>query len=472
LSYEVKLDNNQRMKKKNAGSTPTKLAPRADERPAVAIFWFRRDLRLEDNVGLAAALKGELPVVPLFIFDTAILSRLEEKADKRVELIRDALESLAKQIAESGGGLAVEHGTAAEAWARITARFDVRMAFANHDYEPYAKDRDAKVAKLLEKNGADLVTFKDQVIFEKLEVEKGAGGPYTVFTPYSRKWLSQLTPVDLKAHEGPRENFLNWKGDIVPTLATLGFEKCNGVLEALIASQPKITTPWVNAYEDERNFPALDSTSRLGPSLRFGLVSVRHAVKLAQHGRDTWLKELIWREFFMQILWNFPHVVSGPFRPEYGKIQWRNDKAEFRKWSEGKTGYDLVDAGMRELNATGFMHNRVRMVAASFLVKHLLIDWKWGEDYFARKLLDFDLASNNGNWQWVAGSGCDAAPYFRVFNPETQAKKFDREGEYIRTWVPEVISEPGQLNRRLEPMVSHVEARVRVLRAYRAGLGR
>ena len=433
----------------------------------VAVFWFRRDLRLFDNVGLAAALKRELPVLPLFIFDSDILEKLEDRDDRRVQFIHQTIVGLNKQLEDIGSALLVRYGKPAEVFKKLQSEFQIKAVYTNHDYEPYATQRDSEIFQMLKAGGATFSTFKDQVIFEKLEVEKGTGGPYTVFTPYSKKWLSQLDPKDLRSHKLTDDQFLRWSGEKIPSLEEMGFKKSD-----LIFPDSAPDKKLLKRYHELRNTPSVKGTSRLGLHLRFGTVSVREMAKLAREvaqdtGDQTWLKELIWREFFMQILWHFPHVVKGAFRPEYDRIQFRHDKKDFSRWCEGTTGYPIVDAGMRELNATGFMHNRVRMIAASFLVKHLLVDWRWGEAYFARKLLDFELASNNGNWQWVAGTGCDASPYFRVFNPETQAKKFDPKKEYINFWVPE-----AKTNKYPEPMIDHVTARLRVLRAYKIGLGK
>jgi deoxyribodipyrimidine photo-lyase len=430
----------------------------------IAVFWFRRDLRLEDNVGLAHALKSGLPVLPLFIFDESILSKLQDRDDARVEFIHRALEELHGELAAKGSSLLVEHGDPSKIWKEIIAKFQVKAVYTNHDYEPYAVERDTEVGKFLSKAGIEFRTFKDQVIFEKMEVEKGTGGPYTVFTPYSRKWKELLKDSHLKSSESEKHlgALLEFKGGGVPSLEKIGFSPSGKEFPP-----SRLDEKLVKLYAKNRNTPSIRGTTRLGVHLRFGTVSIRKLVKEARRLDETWLNELIWREFFMQILWNFPHVATKPFRPEYSGIQFRHDEKEFQKWCEGKTGYPIVDAGMRELNETGFMHNRVRMIVGSFLVKHLLIDYRWGEAYFARKLMDFELSSNNGNWQWVAGTGCDAAPYFRIFNPESQTKKFDPDHRYIKTWVPEFgsMSYPA-------PMIDHSFARERTLAAYKKGLGR
>jgi deoxyribodipyrimidine photo-lyase len=430
----------------------------------IAIFWFRRDLRLEDNVGLAHALKSGLPVLPLFIFDDLILAKLQDRDDARVEFIHRALESIHAELGGKGSSLLVEHGRPLEVFKDLVAKFQVKAVYTNHDYEPYAVERDTEVGKLLSKAGIEFRTFKDQVIFEKMEVEKGTGGPYTVFTPFSRKWKELLKDSHLKSSESEKHlgALLGFKGGGVPALAEIGFSPSGKEFPPA-----KVDEKLVKLYAKNRNTPSIRGTTRLGVHLRFGTVSIRKLVKEAMRLDETWLNELIWREFFMQILWNFPHVATRTFRSEYASIQFRHDEKEFQKWCEGKTGYPIVDAGMRELNETGFMHNRVRMIVGSFLVKHLLIDYRWGEAYFARKLMDFELASNNGNWQWVAGTGCDAAPYFRIFNPESQTKKFDPDHRYIKTWVPEfgTMSYPA-------PMIDHAFARERTLAAYKKGLGR
>ena len=432
----------------------------------VCVFWFRRDLRLHDNAGLDLALSGALPVLPLFIFDSRILSRLEDRDDKRVEFIHQTLTALNSELGQNGSGLQVEHGAPLEVWKRLTEEFKIARVVTNHDYEPYAVERDEAVRKFLETKGIAFETCKDQVVFEKLEVTKDDGKPYTVFTPYSRKWKARLSDKDIAARPSIKKlsACLKRKPQVLMGLSELGFQS-----SGFAFPRTKVDNKLIANYGADRNTPSVKGTSHLGLHLRFGTVSPRELVGRAKSASqdDVWLNELIWREFFMQILWNFPHVVKAPFRPEYAGIEWRRDKEEFAAWCEGMTGYPLVDAGMRELNATGFMHNRVRMVAGSFLVKHLLIDWRWGEAYFARKLLDFDLASNNGNWQWVAGTGCDAAPYFRVFNPETQLKKFDPELRYVKHWVPEFGT-----SRYPQPIVDHVEARTRVLEVYKTGLGR
>lgn len=440
------------------------------DRPAKAlsVFWFRRDLRLDDNRGLRAALESGRPVLPIFIFDQEILNKIEDRDDARVSFIYEALQEMDRQLRALGSSLFVYHGKPLDIFADLVGRFDVAAIFTNRDYEPYALERDQKIRELIEATGGSFYDFKDQVVFEQNEVTKDDGKPYTVFTPFSKKWLARLTPDDLRAEKSEEltDNYLKSEKGPMPSLKGLGFEPTSTPLPFI---RPTVEPKQIEIYESTRNIPGDDkSTTRVGLHLRFGTVSIRDLVRRANKAENkTWLKELIWREFFMQILWHFPHVVKGAFRPEYNKIEWRDDRADFEAWKQGKTGFPIVDAGMRELNATGYMHNRVRMIAASVLIKHLLIDWRKGEAYFARKLLDFELSSNNGNWQWVAGTGCDAAPYFRVFNPDLQQKKFDPKAIYIKKWVPEYGT-----SKQIEPIVDATTARTRALRAYKSALSR
>ncbi|NML37074.1 deoxyribodipyrimidine photo-lyase [Chitinophaga sp. G-6-1-13] len=433
-------------------------------KPAVNLCWLRRDLRLNDQAALYHALKDDHPVVPVFVFDTQILDDLEEKADHRVMFIYQTLEALQQQLMAAGATLDVFHGTPEAAFAHWTARYEVHKVFTNNDYEPYARQRDAAIAGLLKEKGISFHSYKDQVIFEKNEVLKDNGDPYTIFTPYSKRWLATLTPFYYKSY--PVEKYTdNWYRQSplkIPSLKTMGFK-------AIKTDFPAADIPEkiISHYDKTRDIPAIQGTSRLGVHLRFGTISIRELVKKALDDNDTYLKELIWREFFQMILWHFPEVQHASFKKEYDRIPWRNNEKEFERWCQGQTGYPIVDAGMRELNATGFMHNRVRMITASFLTKHLLIDWRWGEAYFAAKLLDYDLASNNGNWQWAAGCGCDAAPYFRVFNPTLQTQKFDKDLHYIRRWVPELDDLSYPL-----PMVEHDVARKRALEVYGKALKR
>lgn len=428
----------------------------------IAVFWFRRDLRQDDNHGLFRALSSGLPVLPVFVFDTKILDKLASKTDARVSFIYSQVQKLKNELEKAGSSLFVFNGEPIEMFEKLTTDYQVETVFANHDYESYSKERDNQVAALLHSKRIRFETFKDQVIFEKSEVVKDDGTPYTVFTPYSRKWKQKLSAAALESY--PSENlgdrFLKTAAFKLPELQEIGFEKSPVSIPVFNISEPIIRN-----YAATRDFPAIEGTSKLGVYLRFGVVSIRKVVKLAMNWSEVFLNELIWREFFMQILWHFPQVETKAFKPQYDLISWRNNENEFEKWCNGQTGYPLVDAGMRELNATGFMHNRVRMVTASFLTKHLLVDWRWGEAYFAEKLLDFELSANNGNWQWAAGCGCDAAPYFRVFNPESQQKKFDPELKYILKWVPEygTVVYP-------KPIVEHTFARDRVLNAYKSVL--
>lgn len=430
----------------------------------VNIFWFRRDLRLDDNRGFYEALKGAHPVLPIFIFDTEILNNLPED-DARVTFIYETLQTMRNTLQDGhSSSIAMYHGKPLEVYKSLVEAYDIGCVYTNHDYEPYAKERDESIKKFLEENGIEFKTFKDQVIFEKGEVVKNDGNPYVVYTPYMKTWKEKFKSHNLEIFytNSYLDNLVEHSRLPNLSLSDIGFKTSPQNIA------PYTVTPTlIQEYEDTRNFPAKDATSRLGPHLRFGTVSIRKMIKkaIAEKNEIFW-QELIWREFFMQILWHFPHTVNESFKPKYDRIQWRNNEAEFKAWCEGKTGYPLVDAGMRQLNETGFMHNRVRMLVGSFLCKHLLIDWRWGEAYFAEKLHDYEMASNIGNWQWVAGSGVDAAPYFRIFNPTTQIKKFDKDLEYIKTWVPD-FQEPTYP----EPIVEHKMARERCLEVYKAALG-
>lgn len=428
----------------------------------VSIFWFRRDLRLEDNHGLFEALNNSDAVLPVFIFDKEILGKLSDKKDKRVSFIHKTLEALNAELVKKGSSLFVVYDSPLKAFEKICTTFDVKQVFINHDYEPQAIARDAEIAAFSESKNIVFHSFKDQVVFEKAEVMKPDGLPYSIFTPYSRVWKQKFAAQPLPAFPSEKLSgqFFKTKPFEIPSLEEIGFEKNEINIPAILPDKNIIRN-----YEATRNFPALDGTSKLSIHLRFGTVSVRALVKAATELNEQWLNELIWREFFMMILFHFPHVVHSSFKKKYDFIPWRNNEAEFKAWCNGTTGYLIVDAGMRELNKTGFMHNRVRMVVASFLIKHLLIDWRWGEAYFAEKLLDYELSSNNGNWQWAAGCGCDAAPYFRIFNPTAQMKKFDQEMVYIKKWVPEY--KPGYL----PEIVEHEFARKRVLEVFKKALG-
>lgn len=428
-----------------------------------ALFWFRRDLRLNDNVGLYNALKDNEHVQAIFIFDPSILDRLEDEDDVRVTFIHREVTRINEEIQKFGSSLEVYYDSPINVFSSLAQAGEISSVYTNHDYEPYAQDRDLLISEELEKHTIAFRTFKDQVIFEKDEVMKDDGRPYTVFTPYSRKWKLKLNELGIQSY--PSETlgnfFIKRENSKIPSLKEMGFTPSK------IAIPPNILlTDIVKRYADNRNFPAQKGTSRLSVHLRFGTVSIRELAREARHLSETWLNELIWREFYQMILWNFPHVAQRSFKSAYDLIEWRNDSDSFNSWCQGKTGYPIVDAGMRELLATGFMHNRVRMIVASFLTKHLLIDWRWGEAWFARKLMDFELASNNGGWQWASGSGCDAAPYFRVFSPALQTEKFDSKAEYIRRWIPE-INDPFAYPK---PIVDHKMARDRALSTYKAGL--
>lgn len=426
------------------------------------VFWFRRDLRVDDNKGLFEALNSNSEVLPLFIFDKNILDELP-KDDARVSFIHERLESIDMELQKFGKNLAVFYGDPITIIEQIIAENQVKALYTNHDYEPYAKNRDQEITSVLASRNIAFHTFKDQVIFEKSEVVKDDLTPYVVYTPYSRKWkdLFQKTKLEHFESEKLLNNIANHSYPFL-SLKEIGFEQSKIKVAPFDTSEKLISN-----YEDTRNFPALEGTSMIGTHLRFGSVSIRKIVaSAASNKKEIYLKELIWREFFMQILWHFPHTSKKSFRPKYDAIKWNNNEEEFKKWCDGKTGYPFVDAGMRELNATGHMHNRVRMIVASFLCKHLMIDWRWGETYFASKLLDYEQSSNVGNWQWAAGSGVDAAPYFRIFNPTEQVKKFDKELVYIKKWIPELqeFSYP-------QPIVDHVFARERCLRVFKEAVG-
>ena len=428
---------------------------------AYAAFWFRRDLRLHDNAGLYHALTSGLPVIPVFIFDRDILDELPEK-DARVAFIRQYIQHMQEQLTEQGSTMVVRYGHPKEIWPELLEEFPIQEVYTNTDYEPYAKARDGMIGEMLAERGVKFADYRDHVLFEKDEILTKQGKPYSVFTPYSRNWRETLTGGKLASYdtEGNFGQFWQHEALPVPTLEQMGFAPTDIPFPSRTPDEEII-----KHYEEKRNFPAAEATSRLGVHLRFGTISIRDLAKTAKQLSDAYLNELIWREFYMQILWNFPHVATGPFREEYSAIQWRNDEAEFEKWKAGQTGYPIVDAAMREIAALGYMHNRSRMIVASFLTKHLLINWQWGEQYFAEKLLDFELSSNNGGWQWAAGCGTDAAPYFRIFNPESQMKKFDPELKYVRKWVPE-YGTPGYPR----PMVDHKMARQRCLDAYKLAL--
>ncbi len=428
----------------------------------ISVFWFRRDLRLHDNHALFRALISGNPVLPVFIFDTEILDRLSTKTDARISFIYAEIQKIKTELEKLGSSLKIFYTKPSGAFRDLTDQYQIQSVFANKDYEPYAKERDNEVVELLEKKDIPFNLYKDQVIFEEKEVLKDDGTPYTVFTPYSKKWKQVFNETEIQyfPSEKIQENFIKTKPFSFPQLKELGFEK-----SSIEISPFEISEEIIRNYAENRDLPAIKGTTRLGVHLRFGTLSIRELTRKAMDWSETFLNELIWRNFFSTILWHFPQLVDKAFKPKYDFIQWRNNEKEFERWCNGETGYPMVDAGMRELNETGFMHNRVRMVTASFLTKHLLIDWRWGEAYFAEKLLDYELASNNGNWQWAAGTGCDAAPYFRIFNPESQQKKFDHKGDYIRKWIPETgtVKYP-------QPMVEHKFARERALKVYKVAL--
>ncbi|MFT4969720.1 MAG: deoxyribodipyrimidine photo-lyase [Chitinophagales bacterium] len=425
-----------------------------------SIFWFRRDLRIHDNHGLFEALKNGSTVIPIFIFDTEILDKLDDKTDARVEFIHDELNKINSVLIASGSCLKVFHSSPLIAFSEIFENHDIDTVYCNHDYEPYAIIRDQTIQSLCEIKEVKFKSLKDQVIFERDEVTKDDGKPYTVFTPFSKKWKAALSHDSFNSFpsEDLIHNFWQSKKEQIISLQELGFKSRQIEFPD---RDPKLSI--IKKYDQTRNFPAQLGTTRISVHLRFGTISIRELAQKAQKNNETYLNELIWREFYMMILWHFPHVVKDAFRAKYDKIDWRNNEREFEVWCKGETGFPIVDAGMRELNATGFMHNRVRMIVASFLVKDLLIDWRWGEAYFAQKLLDFDLSANNGGWQWAAGSGCDAAPYFRIFNPESQQKKFDPDFKYIKKWVPEYLDDSIYPS----PIVDRKLSRERALSAYR-----
>ncbi|WP_298479887.1 deoxyribodipyrimidine photo-lyase [uncultured Maribacter sp.] len=430
-----------------------------------SIFWFRRDLRFTDNIGLFHALNNKHSVLPIFIFDKSILSKLP-KEDARVSFIFDTVQKMRSYLSrEHGSSIAVYYGNPKEIFEKICKEYSINTVFTNHDYEPYAKKRDSEIQTLLRKKGVHFKTFKDQVIFEKNDILKDDGNPYIVYTPYKNKWKTLFNP-SLQLQHFPSQTLLDncVKNN---TLKNLSLEEIGFAKSTIIVPEYSITSSLIANYSDTRDYPSIkNGTSLIGANLRFGTISIRKVMQqaIAEENEVFW-NELIWREFFMQILWHFPHTVTNSFKPKYDRIPWRNNEQEFNAWKNGKTGYPLVDAGMRQLNTTGYMHNRVRMLVASFLCKHLLIDWRWGEAYFAEKLLDYDLSANIGNWQWAAGSGVDAAPYFRIFNPTTQIQKFDNQNIYIHTWVKDIqeLTYPT-------PIVEHKFARERCLATYKDAL--
>ncbi len=426
------------------------------KRPKITVFWFRRDLRIEDNHGLFNALKSDYPVLPIFIFDTNIVEELQPD-DARVSFIYERITYLNNYLKTKSSGIFFIKDTPENAWKKILNAYEVKEVYFNEDYEPYAINRDKQIEKLLTDMGVNVNIFKDQIVFAKNDILKANQTPYTVYTPYKNRWMQTFQSITLEVFSSEtKSNFL--KQDFaLPALSETGFRPSS--IKVMPYNLDDLET-----YEAVRNIPSLNKTSHLSPHLRFGTVSIRKVVKQALK-HQAFLNELIWREFFMQILYHFPMVVNFNFRRKYDGIKWRNHEDEFEKWKNGETGYPMVDAGMRELNATGYMHNRIRMITAGFLCKHLLIDWRWGEAYFAEKLLDYELASNNGNWQWAAGTGCDAAPYFRVFNPETQLKKFDEDFIYVKKWIPEFATKHYSA-----PIVEHKMARERAIITYKQGI--
>lgn len=424
----------------------------------INIFWFRRDLRIEDNIGLAKAFADGLPVLPVFIFDKNILDKLQNPTDARVTFIYDTLKKIDNELREKGSGILILHGSPLECWNDILERYNVNEVFYNKDYEEYGHNRDVEIKTNLLRHGIKTNDFKDHVIYEPGEVLKSDGTPYTVYTPFSKVWKAKFLNQSLAKPLKITPNWTQVQIPKFPEITAIGFEKSD-----LEVQQFNLDHSFLSNYAEFRDNPSADKGTNLGPHLRFGTISVRKAVKIAFENDEKLLNELIWREFFIQILAKFPHVSKSAFKPKYDKIDWENNELHFQAWCDGKTGYPFVDAGMRELKATGRMHNRVRMIAAGFLCKHLLIDWRWGEAWFARHLLDYELASNNGNWQWAAGTGCDAAPYFRIFNPETQLKNFDLQLKYVKKWIPEFETPNYSL-----PIVEHKWARERCLVRYKA----
>jgi len=426
----------------------------------VSVFWFRRDLRLEDNVGLFQALSSEYPVLPVFIFDANILAQFENKKDRRVDYMHWALSKINIQLQLFNARLNTLYGSPIEIFKMLSEKFNIQAIYCNRDYEPKAIERDQEICQFFKERNIPFKAYKDQVIFDKNDVLKNNGTPYTVYTPYSNRWKELLTTAHYELYKTDFTNFLKQDFKEIHSLQEIAFEKTDIAFEI-----PKLDRSIIDEYDKYRDYPALQQTTHLGIALRFGTISIRKCVAFALNHNPIWLNELIWREFFMQILYHFPKVVNQSFKRQYDFIKWRNNEEDFELWCEGKTGYPIIDAGMRQLNKTGYMHNRVRMIVASFLCKHLLIDWRWGEAYFAQKLNDYDLSANNGNWQWAAGSGCDAAPYFRIFNPTAQTEKFDKDGAYIKKWISEF-----ETDKYPKPMVEHKFARERALKVYAEAL--
>ena len=421
------------------------------------IFWFRRDLRLDDNIGLNSALSSGNPVLGIFIFDEDIIENLP-KDDARISFIYQKLEEINKRLNTVNSSLLVIKGNPINVFKNLIKEYEIENLYSNLDYEPYAIDRDKKISDLLKKNKIHHFQYKDQVIFGPTEILKENSLPYTVFTAYKNKWLSKFKQESISTEIFLNfSNFLKIKNQF-PLLSEIGFLKSKiKVVDFNLES--------ISNYSSQRDYPFLNAGTSLSVHLRFGTVSIRHVINSIPNNETTFLSELIWREFFMQILFHFPYVVNSNFKKKYDEIQWKNDKKDFQNWCDGKTGYPIVDAGMQELKITGYMHNRARMIVAGFLCKHLLIDWRWGERYFSLKLLDYELSSNNGNWQWAAGTGCDSAPYFRIFNPITQQNRFDKDFIYIKRWIKDFDKE-----NYIESIVEHDFARKRALQAYKLAL--
>ena len=421
------------------------------------IFWFRRDLRLDDNIGLNSALSSGNPVLGIFIFDEDIIENLPND-DARISFIYQKLEEINKRLNTVNSSLLVIKGNTINVFKNLIKEYEIENLYSNLDYEPYAIDRDKKISDLLKKNKMHHFQYKDQVIFGPTEILKENSLPYTVFTAYKNKWLSKFKQASISTEIFlDFSNFLKIKNQF-PLLSEIGFLKSKiKVVDFNLES--------IRNYSSQRDYPFLNAGTSLSVHLRFGTVSIRHVINSIPNNETTFLSELIWREFFMQILFHFPYVVNSNFKKKYDEIQWKNDKKDFQNWCDGKTGYPIVDAGMQELKITGYMHNRARMIVAGFLCKHLLIDWRWGERYFSLKLLDYELSSNNGNWQWAAGTGCDSAPYFRIFNPITQQNRFDKDFIYIKRWIKDFDKE-----NYIESIVEHDFARKRALQAYKLAL--
>jgi len=420
----------------------------------------RRDIRLNDNHALYHALSEKLPVLPLFVLDTDILDELP-KNDARLNLIWQAVKSLNEKLENQGKSILIRQGKPLDVFKSLISDFDIHAVFSNEDYEPYASTRDNEISDFLKSKGIGFRQFTDQIIFNPSAVLKSDKTPYQVFTPYMKSWRKafQMSKLPEYPSENLLENLIN-SAEKFPQLQDFGYQE-----KPIELPEPNIDASFIENYEKTRDIPSINGTSRLSVHLRFGFISIRKLIKHSFHLSDVFVNELIWREFYMMILYHFPQIISDSFKPKYDRIEWRNNETEFEKWCKGETGFPIVDAGMRQLNQSGYMHNRIRMITASFLVKDLLIDWRWGEAYFAEKLLDYDLAANNGGWQWAAGSGCDAAPYFRIFNPDAQQKKFDPKFEYIKKWISDWETKDYP-----QPMLNHKAARERALQVYNNAL--